>query len=80
MEITLAMRVLDAMASELEALKERIGTAEARIKALERGCSCATWREHTGIPRTGDVEWEVRLRPDAGDAGDVSGNSALETD
>lgn len=51
MEVTLAMRVLDAMASQLEALKERIEMAEARIKDLERGCSCKTWREHTQVPK-----------------------------
>ncbi len=49
MEITLAMRVLDALASELEALKERIQMAEARIRELQSGCSCQTWREHTGV-------------------------------
>jgi hypothetical protein len=53
MEITLAMRVLDAMASQLEALKERIEMAEARIKELQKKgeCSCQTWREHTQLPR-----------------------------
>lgn len=77
MEITLAMRVLDAMASQLEALKERIEMAESRIRELQSGCSCVTWREHTGVPRAGDVEWKVRLRPDAGD---VPGNSGKVVD
>ena len=36
MEITLAMRVLDALASQLEALKERVEMAEAHIKELQR--------------------------------------------
>jgi hypothetical protein len=56
MEITLAMRVLDAMASQLEALKERIEMAEARIKELQNGCSCQMWREHTGIPRDKETD------------------------
>lgn len=53
MEITLAMRVLDAMASQLEALKERIEMAEARIRELQSGCSCKTWREHVHGPKDG---------------------------
>ena len=36
MEITLAMRVLDALASQLEALKERVEMTEAHIKELQR--------------------------------------------
>jgi len=52
MEITLAMRVLDAMASQLEALKERIEMAEARIGELQvkSDCPCQTWREYTKTP------------------------------
>ena len=49
MEITLAMRVMDALASELEALKERIQMAEAAIRELQApdDCSCKTWQAHT---------------------------------
>jgi hypothetical protein len=47
------LAVMDAMASQMEALKERMEMAEARIKELQtrRECSCQTWREHTGLPR-----------------------------
>ena len=41
MEITLAMRVLDALASQLEALKERVEMAEAHIKELQK-TECAS--------------------------------------
>jgi len=49
MEITLAMRVMDALASELEALKSRIEMAEAAIRELQApdDCSCKTWQAHT---------------------------------
>lgn len=49
MEITLAMRVMDALASELEALKSRIEMAEAAIRELQKpdDCSCKTWQAHT---------------------------------
>lgn len=49
MEIALALRVMDALASHYETLKERMDSAEARIKDLECAgeCSCQTWREHT---------------------------------
>lgn len=55
MEITLAMRVLDAMASELEAIKSRIEMAEAAIRDLQSAddCSCKTWQAHTHGPKDG---------------------------
>lgn len=71
----LALKIMYVMAEKIEALSERIEMAEAQIKDMERGCSCQTWREHTCIPR--GVEWNVRLRPDAGD---VPGNSGKLVD
>ena len=45
------MRVMDALASQMEALKERVEMAEAHIKELQGGCSCNTWRAHTHGPK-----------------------------
>ncbi len=57
MELELALRVMDLLASHYESLQERMDSAEARIKDLECAgeCSCQTWREHTQVPQVGEM-------------------------